>query len=447
MIDNFSNYIASEQLIAPDDKILLAVSGGVDSVVMVDLFAKSSLHFAIAHCNFRLRGKESDKDQEFVRALAEKLNTSFYSVQFETKKYAKKLGISTQMAARELRYNWFYQIIEEEGFSKLATAHHINDSIETALFNFSKGTGIAGLRGLLPINNNIIRPLLFAYRGDIEQYAKEQQINWREDSSNQNDDYARNQIRHEVVPALKKNNASLESTSVTTFERLRDAECIINNTVKKFRNEFVELKGEHTIISVSLTERITGFRTILHEVLKPYGFNFIQTKEIVKRLNESGKTFLSSEYQLNIDREQLIISKINENSLESIQLTISREIIEIKFESGQVNFDWNSTRPQSFSENKNIAFIDASHLKFPLVLRKWQQGDSFQPLGMQQKKKLSDFMIDRKIPLHEKEDVLVLISGNEIVWVVGHQLDDRYKLVTSSSNIVKMEYTASTSNK
>ncbi|MDH5365574.1 MAG: tRNA lysidine(34) synthetase TilS [Cyclobacteriaceae bacterium] len=441
MIDNFLNYIEAESLIKKNDKVLLAVSGGIDSVVLSHFFHQTSFNFGIAHCNFQLRGKESDDDETFVKLLAKKLNKPFFCKHFNTNKYANERGISTQMAARDLRYSWFSDLLKSEGYSKIATAHHLNDSIETTLFNFSKGTGISGVRGIMPISNVLIRPLLSISRLQIEQFAKEQNIEWREDSSNKKDKYARNHIRLTVIPELKKINESLESTSISTFERLRDVENIFKNEVEKFRNEFVKKENNLTTITIGRASNIIGFRTILHEILKDFGFNFNQTKEIIKRKNESGKFFLSPIYQLNIDRDKFIISE-NKEIDPNIEFEINRGDKSITFPYGHLDFDWDKLRPASFSRDNNIAYLDVDKLKFPLKLRKWKTGDFFQPLGMKHKKKLSDFMIDRKIPLNLKEQVMVIESADKIVWVVGHQPDDRFKLTDHTSEICCLEFTS-----
>lgn len=441
MIDNFSNYIKAEALIEKNDRVLLAVSGGVDSVVLAHLFYQTSFYFGIAHCNFQLRKEESDDDEAFVKLLAKRLNKPFFCKHFNTNKYASEQGVSTQMAARDLRYSWFNDLLESEGYSKIATAHHLNDSIETTLFNFSKGTGISGVRGIKPINNMLIRPLLFSSRFQIEEFAKEQDIEWREDSSNKKNKYARNHIRNIVVPELKKINESLESTTISTFERLRDVESVFKNEVEKFQNEFVKTQNNLTTIIIDSASTIIGFRTILHEILKDFGFNFNQTKEIIKRKNESGKFFLSPSYRLNIDRDKLIISE-NKEIDSNLEFEINRGDKSIAFPYGRLNLDWNSLYPSSFSRDNNIAYFDIEKLIFPLKLRNWKLGDLFQPLGMKNKKKLSDFMIDRKIPLNLKDHVMVLESANKIVWVVGHQPDDRFKLTENTSEICCLKFTS-----
>ncbi|MDH5475294.1 MAG: tRNA lysidine(34) synthetase TilS [Cyclobacteriaceae bacterium] len=434
------NFIENNRLITKGEKVLLAVSGGIDSVILAHLFDQSSIDFGIAHCNFQLRGEESDGDEAFVKSLAKRIKKPFYCKHFDTKTYANNNGISTQMAARDLRYSWFSELQKEEGYAKITTAHHLNDAIETTLFNFSKGTGISGIRGLKPINEVLIRPLLFASRLEIETYAKAQGIKWREDSSNKEDTYARNHIRLTVIPELRKINSSLESTAVSTFERLLDVEKIFKHEVAMFKNTFVKTQHNLTTIIMSEASGIIGFPTILHDVLKAFGFNFSQTKEIIKRKNESGKLFLSTNFQLNIDRDTIFITSRNKEE-ETKEYKIQQGDTSIALPHGRLTLDWDAKRPSSFSRNDKVTFVDIAKLRFPLIVRKWKEGDSFEPLGMKNKKKMSDFLIDRKIPLHIKEQIYVLESENKIVWVVGHQLDERFKLSNNTSGICYLEFT------
>lgn len=439
MVDDFLSYIEKEGLIKKGDKVLLAVSGGIDSVVMAYLFYRSSIHFGIAHCNFQLRDAESDKDALFVEALANQFKKPFFIKSFDTKKYAMKNNISTQMAARELRYDWFKKLLKKEGYSSLATAHHVNDSLETAIFNFSKGTGISGIRGILPKSSNSIRPILFTSKAQIETFANKHQLKWREDSSNQTDDYSRNHIRHNVIPELTKINPNLEFTVNSTLERLRDVEAIFKQQVERFKTERIHHLNDSTYILLHNTATVKGFRTVLHEVLKEYGFNYAQTTELLKRKNESGRLFSSNDYSLNVDREQLIIVKKEEKEPD-FECEIDREDDIVIAPHGTIRFDWKASPPSTFLKNCNIAYFATDELYFPLKLRRWKQGDSFQPLGMVNKKKLSDLMIDRKIPLNLKKNVMVLESNNKIIWVVGYQPDDRFKITENTNSICKVEF-------
>lgn len=439
MVDDFLNYIEKEALLKKEERILLAVSGGIDSVVMAYLFQHTSFNFGIAHCNFQLRGEDSDKDELFVKSLAKQFDVPFYNKSFDTKKYATNNGVSTQMAARELRYIWFEGLVQSEKYNCVATAHHINDSIETAIFNFSKGTGISGVRGILSRSSSTIRPLLFTSRARIEVYAKKNKIKWREDRSNKTDTYSRNHIRHNIIPELEKLNPNLNISVITTFERLRDVESILKKQAELFKKEKIHHINECTYISLKDVSEIEGFRSIIYEILKEYGFNYLQTKEILKRRKESGRHFIAKMYTLSIDRDQLIIERKNQKKLKtSYRIELEDDIVIAPI--GTLKFDWKTNYPSKFIKNNNIAYVSMDQLVFPLELRHWKQGDYFQPLGMSNKKKLSDLMIDRKIPLNLKKNIMVLESDNKIIWVIGQQPDERFKITKGSKAICKIEY-------
>ena len=439
MVDDFLRFVNNNDLIDASDRILVAVSGGIDSVVMASLFHQSPYNWGIAHCNFQLRGKESDDDEKFVVSLAQRYKVPVYCKAFNTKIYAKENRFSTQMAARNLRYEWFKEMLEKEGYTKIATAHQINDSIETFLFNFSKGTGYKGLKGISRINREVIRPMLFTNRTAIKKYAEKIELEWREDSSNSSDDYSRNYIRHKAVPVLKDINNSIENTSISTFERLQDAFSIIDSSINDLRNKCVSENSDGTTtISTSSGYSTPGFSTILHEIIREFGFNYTQAQEVFLTLQNSGRRFESETHELIVDREKLIITKLEYAPKYSIK--ILKTSTEIKTDFGILNFEWNSEIPMSFMNDQNTAFVDLNKLQFPLKLRNWEAGDAFQPLGMKHKKKLSDFMIDRKIPLNLKKQALVLESDNKIVWVVGQQIDDRFKLTEQSKSVCKITF-------
>lgn len=438
MLKEFLKYIEEEGLFDFDDKILLAVSGGIDSVVLSHLMSQSGYSFGVAHCNFGLRADESDSDELFVTSLASRLNTPYFCTRFDTKKHATKNKISTQMAARELRYEWFEELLSKEGYNYIATAHHMNDAIETTLFNFSKGTGIAGLRGILPKSARTVRPMLFASRLQISAYAKEYNIEWQEDSSNSSDKYIRNMVRLNVIPHLKSINPSLESSSASTFKRLRDVELIFKKEVELFKKNSVELRNPDVYINISHLKK-EGARTLLYECLKEYSFNFSQIDELCNKLDDTGKTYISDTHVLNIDREYLLVSHLEQDSGD-LTYHINEEDELIMLPHGRLQIDWDARKPNSFSNNKQVAYLDKTKLTYPLIVRKWKQGDTFHPLGMTHKKKLSDFMIDEKIPLNLKERVFIMQSGKEIVWVIGHRIDNRYKISTKSKSLCKIEF-------
>ena len=433
----FSTFINKNKLILSSNKILLTVSGGVDSVVMCNLFHNAGIKFGIAHCNFQLRGKESDGDEKFVENLADKYGVPFYCKQFDTKKYSKEHHISTQMAARTLRYNWFQEIRKKEGYTYIATAHHQDDSIETFFINLIRGTGIAGLHGILPKQGKIIRPLLFANKEDILKFSAKQDLSYREDSSNASDKYMRNKIRHSIVPVLRELNPKIETTISSTIKRLQDVETIYKSEIEKQRLNIVSEKDGSIFISIEKLKKLNPISSYLYEFLKPFNFNESHIEEIINCLDgESGKQFFSATHKLIKDRKDLIIG---ENTYKLITKAHSSEIV--TEESGGFLLDdalvifKEFENIYTFDKSPDTATVDYDKLVFPLELRKWKQGDTFYPLGMKGKKKLSDFFIDNKVPLNQKENTWLLTSEGKIVWVVGMRIDERFKVTGKTKKL------------
>lgn len=435
MIENFKKFIEAQILLSPNSKTLLAVSGGIDSVVMVDLFNKSGLSYSIAHCNFQLRGKESNEDQDFVEQMAKDLNVEFFTQNFDTLNYSEINKVSIQVAARDLRYQWFSTFLENHG--QIAVAHHQNDALETMIFNLTKGTGLAGLRGIKPKNGKIIRPLLFASRHEIEKYAFDNQLEWREDSSNISTKYARNLIRHEVIPILKKINPSLEKTSVSTFERLTLVENFIQDSIKSLEGSMYFSSNEGLKIEINPLKRHASALLILSELIFPYGFTFYDAQQIFKIIDQSeSKRFLSAEYELIKERETIQIFKRHNYISSDIWYEIGegdQQFSMPEFKISIKEFDFKADF--KFSEIKGSC-MDKDKLNFPLVLRKWKSGDSFQPLGMKGKKKISDFLIDQKVEMIDKSKVWVLCSGEEIIWVVGHRMSEKAKIDSNTKKVI-----------
>lgn len=415
------------------DKILLAVSGGIDSMVMLQLFRESGYGISVAHCNFQLRGEGSDGDEDFVRKKCRQWDIAFYSHRFDTNNYASEKGLSTQMAARELRYAWFDELLSKEGFDYLATAHHVNDSIETILLNFTKGSGIDGLMGIPEQNKKIIRPLLFATREEIENYAAAEGIAWREDQSNQSHDYQRNFIRHQIVPRLKELNPSLEKTFQYTIYKLQGAIEMIRNAVDEWKLKYLKKEGDKIFLN---KKGLYGASTMmLWEIVKPFGFNFDQCENIIKALDgQSGKRFSSITHELIIDRESLILIEQHENWIQ-ISVGIGQKEVALGSKRLKLEIDDNDGSIQS---EKSQATLDEELIQFPLIWRKWKPGDYFFPLGMRNRKKISDFLINEKVSLAEKDSLTVLESNGEIIWVVGQRIDDRYKVTVKTKRIIKI---------
>ncbi len=442
MLDRFIEYIKSEGLLEPDNKVLLAVSGGIDSVVMADLFKRFGYDFGIAHCNFQLRGKDSDKDEEFTRKLAKKLDVPFYLKKFNTTKYADKNGVSIQVAARELRYKWFNSLVNEKEYDVYATAHHLDDQIETFFINLLRGTGISGLHGILPKQDKCIRPLLFATRNELGNYLKKNELPYREDVSNLSDDYLRNKLRHKLIPVIEELNPSFREIFNMNIKRFRGAEKIYHQNIERIKKQIIHTdeQAKNVFIQIDGLLNLSPLKTYLHEILSPYNFNLSTIENIIYSLNEiPGKSFESGTHKLIKDRDILIISAIEEKMMDEDYL-IERECSEIKT---PINL---SITYEKFSsdyivpEDENIACLDLEKLTFPLKIRSWKEGDSFKPLGMKKMKKLSDYFIDEKFSLEEKSKTWLLISGNEICSVIGHRIDDRYKITESTKKICKIAY-------
>jgi len=436
MLQRFCQYITQNQLFRPSDKILLTVSGGIDSVVMAHLFHQQGFNFAIAHCNFNLRGKESDGDEKFVSELAVKFGVKFYQQRFTTDEYASQKGISIQMAARELRYEWFYELISKEGFDYFATAHHLNDVIESILLNLTKGTGIHGLIGISNKADKVVRPLLNFSREEILSYAAQNSLAWREDSSNSSSKYQRNFIRHEVVPLLKKINPSLEQTFVESIEKIRSAEKIFSQSVEQIKNRICQLKGEDLYINIHQLEKESESCLLLYEILKPYSFSFYEINNLLHS-TQVGKRIESETHVAVRDRVEFIVSPHKKE--DQVDWKISKDLNKIQTSELILSFRQLKREKWLLNKSTNYCYLDASKLDFPLIVRNWKEGDWFVPFGLGQKKKISDLLVDLKIPFHHKKEVKVLVSGENIVWVIGYRTDDRFKITEQTMDILEVK--------
>ncbi|HWY99115.1 MAG TPA: tRNA lysidine(34) synthetase TilS, partial [Bacteroidia bacterium] len=407
-----------------------------DSVVMANLFSKSGCGFAIAHCNFQLRGAESGGDEQFVKELASKYNVPFFVKHFDVPRYAEAHKVSVQMAARDLRYNWFKEVIAKNKYNYIAIAHHSDDAIETFFINLLRGTGIAGLHGISSVHQNIIRPMLGFSRDEIEQYATKQKLKWREDSSNASDKYERNKIRHHLIPELLKINPDAAKAIKHTIENLTETEVIYRKEIEEKLGEMLVVRNKRTNVSLSLLKKLDHPHLYLYEYVKQYGFNYIQAKEICNALEgQSGKFFLSATHRISKDRKSLIIEAIDikEQNLafdiDSTDEAFENKDINIKFSVKEKPLNYKPFNPPS------VASFDYSKLKFPLRVRKWVKGDKFYPLGMKKPKKISDLLIDNKVSLSEKDKVYVMLSADEIAWVIGYRIDERFKIVPATKKL------------
>ncbi|WP_373330650.1 tRNA lysidine(34) synthetase TilS [Salmonirosea aquatica] len=423
---------------------LLAVSGGVDSMVLAELFRRAGSPFALAHCNFGLRGDESDADERFVRQWAENAGVPCHVHLFDTQAEADKRRISIQMAARDLRYAWFKELLDGFGYPYLALAHHADDSIETVLLNLVRGTGLPGMIGIAPVRNRLIRPLLYSSKHEILNFARHQNIPWREDSSNATDHYRRNVLRHRVVPVLQELNPSLEATFLQTSERLRAASSVLDVYLATWRSQAVRQEGDTHFVSIDMLRRTREPVYLLHTVLEPFGYSYAQVQNIVATLDAtSGKQFHSHSHSVVKDRTELIISpQISTPDVRYLQIAKGTSRIHVS-EKGVLLLTHHTYFPTFVpTPDKHIAYFDEALLCFPLVVRPWQIGDWFCPFGMSGKrKKVSDLLVEHKIPVSHKPNCLVLLNGDQqILWVIGLRADDRFRLGPHSIKFLQVEY-------
>ena len=432
MITNFKNHISNTFPALKGKKILIACSGGLDSVVLSRLFKELNYDISLAHCNFSLRGKESDEDEKFVILLADKLSIPIFNKKFNTKAYKIKHKLSTQVAARQLRYQWFEEVCTEHSFDYLATAHHLDDDLETFLINLSRGTGLRGLIGIPLINEKIIRPFLNFPRADILQYAKEKNSPWREDSSNQTSDYLRNKLRIEVIPRLKEVDHNLLNGFHQTQKYLNDSMALVNDYMALIKNLVVDETEDGFEIDVLKLQDLPNTNALLYELLAPFGFT--AWDDISDLLTaQSGKQIFSESHRILKNRKSLLLvenSFVHNEETYTIKEsdTVIDTPINLKIEQVDKTSDY----------TPSIVYLDLQKLNFPLQLRKWREGDSFYPFGMKGKKKLSKFFKDEKLSLVAKEKTWVLISENHIVWIVGMRSDHRFKVESQTKKILKI---------
>ena len=444
LLQKFTGFIKKENLFRAKDKLLLAVSGGVDSIVLCELCKQAGYEFVIAHCNFQLREEESERDEKFVRELAKKYNVEIVVKNFETEKYAEENKISIQVAARELRYEWFNQIVNgqwsmvnEELPAYIVTAHHANDNIETLLINFFKGTGISGLRGILSKHGKIIRPLLFAKKEELLEFAKENDLSYVEDSSNALDKYTRNYFRNQLIPSVQKVFPQAEDNLLHNIERFKDIETLYRQSILLHKKKLLEQKGVEVHIPVLKLLKSEPLATIIYEIIKDFGFTSNQAEEVIKLLNsDSGKFVRSASHRIIKNRKWLIISLNDTTVAENILIEEADKSVE--YAGGKLRFEKLTTHHLPLTTDNSVAMLDADEVTYPLLLRKWKQGDYFYPLGMNKKKKLGKFFIDQKLSLTEKENIWVLEMNKKITWVVGKRIDDRFKITPQTKNILKI---------
>jgi len=437
VLKSFQEHIDEKFPFLVEKRLLVAISGGLDSVALTHLCQDSGLNISLVHCNFNLRGTESDADEAFILNLAEHLNLEVFIDSFLTEDYAKANKLSTQMAARELRYDWFYDLAETLSFDYILTAHHADDNLETFLINLSRGTGIAGLTGIPEIHGKLIRPLLPFSREYLENYAIQNNITWREDSSNATNKYLRNKIRHQVVPILKEVNPQILPNFQTTIEHLNDTADIVEESLNAVaKRAIVDLDENHITFKISEFKKVNNPKAYLYEMLKAYGFT--EWNDIVVLLDaQSGKQVFSKTHRLLKDRVHLILSELDTDFNVSVPLA-GVEALErdLKLPFGTMIFEHVDSIGYT---GMNTIFIDKEKLKYPLTVRKWQEGDAFYPFGMKgKKKKLSKYLKDEKLSLLEKENVWLLCSKGYVVWVIGMRADDRFRVSEKTESILRI---------
>ncbi|GGZ92611.1 tRNA lysidine(34) synthetase TilS [Algibacter mikhailovii] len=436
MLKQFKNHIENHLSFLKQGKLLIAISGGIDSVVLTHLCYQLDLNVALAHCNFKLRDLESEADEDFVLELADSLELEAFVQGFDTMEYAELNKCSIQMAARELRYSWFSELSAELGFDYVLTAHHADDNLETVLINFTRGTGLDGLTGIPMVNDIFVRPLLPFSSSDIETFAKEQHIKWREDSSNKSVKYLRNKLRHDVIPILKEINPSLLQSFKSTVDHLEATADIVEESTNAVLKRAIETMDDDKIVfKISEFKKVNNPKAYLYEVFKPYGFT--EWNDVLKLLDaETGKQVYSPTHRLIKNRAHLLLSEI------SLETNAVFSVLDLNYEKqvqtsfGTLFFD---EADAILATSSNLIFVDHDKLEFPLTIRKYAPGDVFYPLGMTGKKKISKYFKDEKLSLLEKENTWLLLSGNDIVWVLNRRADNRFRVTEHTKRILKIE--------
>lgn len=435
LLNRFIANVSDKKLFSPTDRLLIAVSGGVDSVVLCDLCHTAGFRFEIAHANFQLRGQDSMMDECFVKGLSEQYRVPVHIRRFDTAAYSATHRVSVQVAARELRYDWFSMLLEKGGW--LLTAHHADDNIETVLMNFFRGTGLTGLRGIQMKHDRLIRPLLPFGKAEILQYAKERKLNWREDASNAGDKYSRNYFRNAVLPMVYKIYPEAEQNMINNIARFADAEQLFTQAIAQHKKSLLELKGNEVHIPVLKLKKAVPLNTILYEIIKAFDFTSHQVNDVLRLLDAEQAAFVqSATHKIFRNRKWLIISPIEAVAAQNVLIESAEK--QVKFNGHKVDMKLVPADILNLSKHAGTAELDSHKIIFPLLLRKWKAGDYFYPLGMKKKKKVSRFLIDNKLSPTEKEKIWVLESNKKICWVVGMRIDERFKIVPSTQQMLKV---------
>ncbi|MCD4737429.1 MAG: tRNA lysidine(34) synthetase TilS [Bacteroidales bacterium] len=440
MLERFKSFITNENLFRKEEKIIVSVSGGIDSVVMAGLFAEADFKFVIAHCNFNLRGRYSDEDEDFVSGIAERYKVDFFVKKFNTREFASQNKVSVQMAARQLRLQWMQDILANKIFSFFATAHHLDDHIETFFINLLRGTGISGLHGILPKKGNCIRPLLFAWKKEIFEFATSRNIPYKEDHTNRETVYLRNKIRHHLIPTLETIDPNFRIILQKNIERFRKAETIYKREVENKSSKLLMVEEDSWKINLDQLSKLPDPDIYLYETLRPFQFNYSDVCDILDpNGSNSGTIFYSSGYQILRNRNNLIIQGKKDLPLMEEEYLIHEYQSEVKKPLSLECLKFSRTPEFKLSRTPELAHIDFDRIVFPLKIRRWHEGDYFFPLGMKNKKKLSDFFIDQKFSIFDKKNTWVIESSGQIIWIVGKRLSDIYKVTSKTTTIFQIK--------
>lgn len=433
MLKEFKEHIDKSFSFLKGKKLLIACSGGLDSVVLSKLLHDLNYEIALAHCNFSLRGKESDGDETFIIGLAQKMEIPVFVETFDTKEFAKNNGISTQMAARDLRYKWFAEILQNFKYDYLLTAHHLDDDLETFFINLSRGTGLNGLLGIPKKNGTVIRPLLSFSRDQILDYAKSEHVKWREDSSNQKADYLRNKMRLEVIPKFKEANDSVLKSFKKTQHNLQGSKKLIEDYMALIYSMVIKEEVGFYKIDIQKLQQLPNTEALLYELLN--GFGFTEWNDVSSLLTaQTGRQLFSKTHRLLRNRDEFLLSKIEFQDF-PVEFMLSENGIE-----SPIKLRIERTKYIGETE-KNLIYVDSGKLNFPLTIRKWKNGDSFHPFGLGGKKKLSKYFKDEKLSILEKESLWLLMSGEEIVWVIGYRMNEKFRVTETTDQILKIIWT------
>lgn len=436
MLQKVESYIQNHELLLKASKVIVGTSGGADSVALLHILKQLGYQCIVAHCNFHLRNDESDRDELFVQEFASELALEYHKIDFDTEKNAQTNKVSIEMAARDLRYNWFEKLRVELCAEAIAVAHHADDNVETLLMNLTRGTGLRGMTGIPVRNGAVIRPLLGCTREEIINYLKSNGLNYVTDSTNLKNDYVRNRFRNQIIPIFEEINPAFRQTISDTINRFEEIEEIYKEHIALEINNLCKFENEQIIVDTSILKTKKYAKTILYELLSPYNFHVDTISKVLNGLeNTPGAIFYSPTHQLLYDRNQLILKEQTKDELETFKIyrsdfeiyePLHLKITDRKFD-GKIN------------KSALYATFDATKLKFPLVLRRWQQGDSFVPFGMKNHKKVSDFFIDAKINRFDKEKIWLLISEDKIAWIVGYRADNRFSVDENTSEMVEFQ--------